>query len=833
VVWRVEAALSTIVLVREDLRTVSPFIPRPWTVLFRPTVAAGLITIVLESLTLVGWNRGLPLLTEIFPSLPPVPPRESLTLVLAGLVLLGLEISPAPPVVEGLCLIGACLVVLSAVLSLLQFVGIWPDGIDTLINRLITGSDSPIPAPAPSVFLTILATPLLGGALLAIAAHVRGESYLSQALCLIAFAIGLGTLYAYAYGATLVSHPSLPSPFAGVTLSGALGFWALGLGILARQPNRGFLGVITSHGPARTLANILVVLSITAPLVLGAFAMAGERFGLYDIPSAVAFASIGSTLALGLLGLIVVHAFHRHDALLTATMRIADTIASAYAEPREVLQTIVAEAQTVGSKDYVALGLDGDAHQPFDPWVFRGVSAEQAAAIGPFPRPVGLLGAVITGSAPIRLGNLFRDPPFRGFPAHHPPMRAFLGLPVYFHNHAVGNLYLARRAGEVSFSAEDERIVGVLASHAGAVLEEGRLRALLAEERVRLQTVLDTAPVGIVFVDAATDRVVANTRASQLFGFPIIPEAGRTQFLGRRLDPQGRGLPLEALPSSRALQGETVEAVDLLFVQPDGSRTPIRENAAPLYNTRGRVNGAVFVVEDVTAQKQLERERSEWTAVITHDLRQPVTVILGYATFLHRHLERAGGEDDDRRAAEHILTSARNLSRMVSDLLDVARIESRRLTIRPQPTDLPALVQQVLDRNLQVTVGHPIQLQIDEAIPLLEVDPARIEQVIGNLLSNAAKYSEPATPIGITVERREAEVEVAVSNSGPGIAPEEVSRLFERFYRTQEAQAGERPGIGLGLYITKGLVEAHGGRIWVESVPGQITTFHITLPIPS
>jgi hypothetical protein len=498
--------------VREEKRTVPTFIPRLWTVLLRPTVAAAILTIVLESLALVGWNRHLRLLTEIFPSLPPILPRESLTLVLAGLVLIGLEIPMAPPSVKVFCLVGACLVVLSGVLSFLQFVGIWSGGIDTLINRVITGSASPIDALA--VLLTVLATPLLGCALLAIATGVRGEAYLSQALCLVTFSIGLGALYAYAYGATLVSYPSLPSPFAGVTVPAAFGFWTLGLGILARRPSRGFLGVIMSHGPARALAKALVILCLTAPLVLGALAMAGERFGAYDVPTAVALASVGSTLALGFLCLIVVHAFHRNDALLTATIRIADTNASAYAEPHEVLQTIVEAAQTVGAADFVALGIDGNVDHPFEPWVFRGVSAEQAAAIGRFPRPVGLLGAVVAHGTTIRLDNVTCDYRFGGFPSQHPPM-----------------------------------------------------------------------------------------------------------------------------------------------------------------------------------------------------------------------------------------------------------------------------------------------------------------------------YGAPAAPIGIKVERRGGVVEVAVSNVGPGIAPDELPRLFERFYRTREAQERESSGIGLGLYSAKGLIEAHGGRIWAESIPGQVTTFRFTLPV--
>jgi signal transduction histidine kinase len=280
------------------------------------------------------------------------------------------------------------------------------------------------------------------------------------------------------------------------------------------------------------------------------------------------------------------------------------------------------------------------------------------------------------------------------------------------------------------------------------------------------------------------------------------------------------------------LRGETVEASDLILVRPDGSRVPIRLSAAPVRDASGRLIGAVAVTEDVTAQKQLERERTEWTSVITHDLRQPVTIVLGYATLLQRHLEQSGAPEDDQRSAAHVVASAQNLSRMVSDLLDVSRIESRRLAIRRQRTNLVALVFAVLDRTRQVTAGHPLQLDVREPIPVLEMDPARIEQVLGNLLSNATNYSAPDAPIGLSIERRGAEVEVAVSNIGPGIAPDELPRLFERFYRTREAQAGEKSGIGLGLYIAKGLIEAHGGRIWAESMPGQITTFHFTLPVP-
>jgi signal transduction histidine kinase len=793
------------------------------------SAAAGYFSIGLESLALLGWYRNVPILYQIFPALPPIAPRTALTLVVAGLVLLGLEISASHPRVKILCLIGACLVILSEVLSLGQLAGIWSRDIDATLDRVVTGAV--MPSPVPSALLATVAALLLGCALFAIASGVRFEPYLSQAFCLVAGAIGLGTLYAYAYSTTVVSNPAVASPFVGVTLPAALGYVALGLGILAREPRRGFLGIITNQGPARAYARLLVVLSLAAPLVLGAIIMVGVRFGLYDVPTAVAFAGVSSTLVLGLLALVVGRALNRLDDVVSASLRIVRS--SVHADPNEMLQTIVTETQTVGAADYVALGLVADPQRPFDPWVFRGISPEQASAIGHFPRPVGLLGTVVTTGETVRLGDLTRDSRFRGFPPNHPPMHAFLGAPVCFHDRSVGNLYLTRQAGDVSFNIDDERAVDVLAAHAGAILEDRRLRAILAEEQSRLQAVLDTAPVGIVFVEADTDRVVANTWASRVFGRPIVPEAGRTQYAQRLLDPQGQPVPLETLPSSQALRGDIVETADLLYGRPDGSRMAIRESAAPLCDARGHVTGAVFVIEDVSAQRQLERERTEWTAVITHDLRQPVTTILGYATLLHRHLERLGASDHDRRAAEHIVTSAENLNRMIGDLLDVSRIESRRLTIRRQAIELLVLVREVLDRTQQVTAGHPVQLEVGEGIPLVEVDPARIEQVLGNLLSNAAKYSEGAAPIGLRIERRADTVEVSVSNVGPGIPPDELPQLFERFYRTRVARAGGPSGIGLGLYIAKGLVEAHGGRIWAESIPGQITTFHFTLPVPN
>jgi signal transduction histidine kinase len=141
------------------------------------------------------------------------------------------------------------------------------------------------------------------------------------------------------------------------------------------------------------------------------------------------------------------------------------------------------------------------------------------------------------------------------------------------------------------------------------------------------------------------------------------------------------------------------------------------------------------------------------------------------------------------------------------------------------------LVQAIVERTSATTPGQGVRVTIGGEIPQIVADPSRIEQVLDNLLANAAKYGDPGTDIQVRVERREGDAVVTVTNRGRGIAPGDMPKIFTRFYRTPEAQAGKVTGLGLGLYIAKGLVEAHGGRIGAESTPGQTTTFTFSLPV--
>jgi len=354
--------------------------------------------------------------------------------------------------------------------------------------------------------------------------------------------------------------------------------------------------------------------------------------------------------------------------------------------------------------------------------------------------------------------------------------------------------------------------------------ERERLLARIDADRRTFQTIFDNAPCPIVLMETEPrPRLLLNPPARALFG-DLGPHDSRELYLDRIFRPDGTLLSFDELPTSRALRGEAVVGEEVLLRRPDGVVISLLTGAMPICDKEQRIIGAVVAGEDISALKALERLREEWTSVVAHDLRQPLTVITFYAALVAK-------QPALRSKAQHILTSAMQLNRMIEDLLDVSRIEARRMDLRKVEVCLPTLVKAVVERTMEVTRGHRIELDVRGEIPAIEADPGRLEQVLGNLLSNAAKYGAPEAPITIRVERREAEVLVAVKNKGDGVEPDELAKLFTRYHRTRRAKSGRVNGLGLGLYITKGLIEAHGGRIWAESTPGKTTTFCFSLPL--
>jgi PAS domain S-box-containing protein len=354
--------------------------------------------------------------------------------------------------------------------------------------------------------------------------------------------------------------------------------------------------------------------------------------------------------------------------------------------------------------------------------------------------------------------------------------------------------------------------------------ERERLLAEVAGERRLLRTVIDRSPTGIALIAPGGRWILANPQATRLLGEPR-PSSGNPALAARLLRPDGTLLPDEDVPSLRTLRGESLVGEEYLLER-QGRYTPIRVRSAPVRDPDGALTAAVLVLEDLTTAKEFERLREEWMSVVAHDLRQPVTTIKLYADSLVRAAAPA-----DQVKLEHILVSATRLGRMVTDLLDFSLIEAHRLELHREPVDVARLVTQVAERS---AVGEkvPVRTVIHGFLPRLVVDPARFEQVLANLLSNARKYGHPGTEVLVEVERKDDEVEVAVINQGKEIPKEVLPHLFSRFHRARPPGEKGILGLGLGLYIARGLVEAHGGRIWAESDPGGLTVFRLRLPLP-
>lgn len=217
-----------------------------------------------------------------------------------------------------------------------------------------------------------------------------------------------------------------------------------------------------------------------------------------------------------------------------------------------------------------------------------------------------------------------------------------------------------------------------------------------------------------------------------------------------------------------------------------------------------------------------ERLRREWTAIVAHDLKQPLGAVSVFARLL-------AGRIGDCSELAHIEVACRRLERQIEDLLDSSAIETNQLNLELADVEVYALITGCIERLSATMRDLIVGVRVSSNTPKVRVDPLRIEQVLENLISNARKYGEPATKIDIAVETRGTEVEIAVTNRGPGIAASELPHIFDRFRRAARARASSTKGLGLGLYIVQGLVAAHGGQVTVESTPGESTTFRFTV----
>lgn len=387
------------------------------------------------------------------------------------------------------------------------------------------------------------------------------------------------------------------------------------------------------------------------------------------------------------------------------------------------------------------------------------------------------------------------------------------------------------------FYEEDRRAIEVVnglfavaIDHAFLYQESWRAHREAERAKSQLAAVLENLAEGVTLADPTGRIAMVNRAGREMLGLPeqveewTLEESHRLDI--RRLD--GTPLPTDERPLDRALRGERFARQEVLLVRSDGSERRIVFSGSALRDDEGKVSLAAVAYHDVTELRQLEQTREEYVSLISHDLRGPLTPIMGQAQLLARVLTDRG-LDREAAAAEAISKNARRMNSMIQDLLESARLETGRLELRREPTDLVQLVLDLIDRVGTAEDRARLRVDIPAWVPPVLADSDRIERVLVNLLTNAFKYSQPGTPITVHVEQIDGEAQVSVTDQGSGIPPEELPHLFQRSYRATTRKKAE--GLGLGLYISRLIVEAHGGRIWAQSEVGKGSTFTFTLPI--
>jgi PAS domain S-box-containing protein len=351
----------------------------------------------------------------------------------------------------------------------------------------------------------------------------------------------------------------------------------------------------------------------------------------------------------------------------------------------------------------------------------------------------------------------------------------------------------------------------------------------LVKEQQRLAAIFQQSAEGILSVDAALRILDFNPAMERLTGWREHEVVGRFYFeVLRPKDRQGHDLGLQGSPILQAFAGERIAGREMMIVARDGQPFPVSVTASCIYSTHGEPTIGILTVRDITREREQEEQRSTFISVISHELQTPIAIIKGYASTLARS-DAVLDPEALRVRLKAIEEEADRLNKLVGNLLYASRIQAGGLQMDITPLDLAPLIGRVAERQRVKNPEASITLDLPAHLPTVMADRERIEEVLQNLLDNAIKYSPGKARISVTCRAMGDEVIVSISDMGMGIPLREQAEIFDRFHRVSSS-SGSIQGAGLGLYICRAIVEAHGGRIWVESALHSGSTFSFSLP---
>jgi two-component system phosphate regulon sensor histidine kinase PhoR len=460
----------------------------------------------------------------------------------------------------------------------------------------------------------------------------------------------------------------------------------------------------------------------------------------------------------------------------------------------------------------------------------------------------GTVGKVIqTGEA--RIANRVQHDP-KGPEVDFDHIESLLCIPLKSRGRVIGALSLANKLEPGGFTETDLNLVTTLASQAAVAIDnaelythlEGRVKQAtqemmeanrqLGKRNAEMEALVHSMGDGVLVTDCQGIVLLANPAARRLLGWES--EAGTSDGCGSR--PLQIGQPL--LP--QIPEPEVAEALAQMLHHPEeGIREELRvartgrvlsAQVTGIRDESGEEIGQVTVLTDITHLKELDRIKTDLISFVSHELRGPLSSILGYSSTLIRRADQIPPETQ-REFLHTIIQECDRLNRLTVDLLDITRIEEgRSLEVHLGLVSLRPLIERVVQSQRALVQGHTFEIDVPATAAVIIADEDKLEQILFNLVNNAIKYSPHGGKVRIQARRGEGVVEISVQDEGIGIPPEQIPQLFQRYHRTDASRRIK--GIGIGLYLVRHLVEAHGGEIRACSTPGQGTCFTFSLPQP-
>lgn len=773
------------------------------------------------TMALAGWMLGVPELASISPAWTPMKPVTSVGLVFCALSAYLLCTSGVGRARRVAGIVLAAMPLALGTVSFAQYVTGWNAGIDPNSVAGPLGNLDPAIAGkmAPTTALALI---FLGSGLwLLRGERTAGTRRVAVTLALAAIALGLATVLSHAYGSPrLLDVPGVTE----MAFTTALAILALGGAIVLGNPTLNPARTLMDPGLGGAIARRMLPAIILIPPAMGWLRIVGQNAGLFPSSAGTAMLASGTVYLLG--GLLVLSA-----SVIADEDRARRRAEHDLAEHREWLQiTLLSIGDAVISTDV------GGRIVAFNAAAERLTGWSAAEAMG---RPIAEVLVLKSEDS----GELLEDPVQRVLRSGSP---VAMGERTLLVRRDGSELPIADSAAPIRNSGD--RLRGAVLVLRDQSREREAERDLRASQE-RYKRIVDLAAEGIWELDRADRTVFVNRRMAEMLGYEAAEMLGKSpaEFMPPRFQDGVR----QSGPAWRSTGEERV--VEQAWTARNGMDVWTLASAVPLLDDSGAATGYLMAILDITERKRVEqfrkamaeaqeearrsqeanRLKSEFLASMSHELRTPLNAIVGFSELLHDGIV-GPVTARQKEYLRDVLASAEHLLSLINDVLDLAKVEAGKLDFRPREVDVGDVIQEVVSilRPLAVAKRIQVDVEIRAELPQVVVDPSKLKQVLYNYLSNAIKFTPEAgrVKVGACLDGA-VQFRIEVKDNGVGVRAEDLGKLFSEFQQLDPEVAKQYPGTGLGLALTKRIVEAQGGRVGVQSTPGTGSTFYAILPL--